>query len=350
MAGISGFDYSAVNAINQAGANMVNAAGTWAAGNEHHKQREWNEKMYYASLEESRKDAETAYNRTRALYDQYATISAQVRDMQDAGLNPALYGQANAGSPNVSQATEPASPQMGYDSSFSAALSDLGSRIVDNNLKRAQTDNLVAQTEKQNIDNNFSKDTYDDKVLGVRSEAAKAALSKFRDEYQLDIYTHDLNAFNILGNALTSDDNKAVLSRDIEFAKRDILDIQRKYADNKEFHTLQGIMNNNALTLAEKESKIADANLTTIKAQYESEVKQATIRLLGAQTYAAEQQGDLANTQAEAIPFTTDTYSAGAGGSVNLGKAGSFGANAKGEATISKSQRGLRRKMRNPRY
>lgn len=142
------------------------------------------------------RDDERAYN--EAMYERYQTVQAQVGQLQEAGLNPALMYQGGVSAPSaVSSSPEVDSSGIGSGSvddspmttlkgilSLITGSASLGSQI---DLQRAQARNLRAQAKLYEIDANSRGDINDLTVEQMRSNVANTNVDTLFKQVQAEV-------------------------------------------------------------------------------------------------------------------------------------------------------------------
>ncbi len=179
------------------GAGMAIAGGVAAAtsagnaiaqGKMNRKNRKWQEKMYMRRLADQRQDWQMTNEYNEEMYNKYNSPSAQVRQLQNAGINPDLQDLSSAG---LGDASTPSSvpdvgdgafdmPNIDFAGTFAQMLSayyQLSSQALDADLKRqelrrvAKGDVLEHLTNlynpKQDYDNRFNPITVDTDGFGT---------------------------------------------------------------------------------------------------------------------------------------------------------------------------------------
>lgn len=130
----------AVGALVQGGSNLLSAGlDAWQTGVQNRKSRDFQREMYQRQLVDNRRLWEDQ--------NQYNSPQAQMKRLQEAGLNPNLvYGSGSAQQPASSiQSPDVQSPQYKTpDFSGIAAAGNIFSQYLDYEIKAAQVDNLKA--------------------------------------------------------------------------------------------------------------------------------------------------------------------------------------------------------------
>lgn len=183
------------NAIGFMSSQIANAA-------ESKKARAWQERMWHESNE---------YNESQ--YEKYGTIAAQVAQRMRAGINPMSVTE-NSSIPSASSV--PSSPHVPqYDL-------NIAGQMIDFELKRAQKENIEAETRKKEIEGSLATDTYDATVRHLNELAESIHLSNRDKSYALALI-HDAY-FNEDG---TIKDNPNIVS--LDYAK-----LQKEIASNED--------------------------------------------------------------------------------------------------------------------
>ena len=139
------------NMLGSIGASLI--GGAWSFGEtkmtnkSNAKQNQLNRDFLAQQQEDAQKfneeQADLAYQRQRSLMDDYQTISAKARDIENAGLNPdVLLGSASVGSSSVSSASSspvgaPSNIPM-QSSQMGGFLANIFDKIADIDLKESQ--------------------------------------------------------------------------------------------------------------------------------------------------------------------------------------------------------------------
>lgn len=155
-------------AIEAAGSVAGSVASGLFGNNQAAKNRSFQERMYYQQLEDNRENWQRVAD--------YNLPSAELQRIKDAGLNPLLYYQNGSGAMAGSQITSASAPSgaqananfgnpfNGFTQSL-AQMRMLNAQIeninADTSAKEAQALQTESQTEWQNIENKFSKDTFE---------------------------------------------------------------------------------------------------------------------------------------------------------------------------------------------
>lgn len=178
------------NAIGVMSSNIATAA-------ESKKARAWQEKMWHKSNEHSEK-----------MYNKYGTVSAMVAQRMAAGINPMSVTE-NSSIPSASSV--PSSPHVPqYDL-------NIAGQMLDYELKKAQKENIEAETRKKEIEGSLATDTYDATVRHLNELAESLRLSNRDKSYALSLIRDAY--FNEDG---TIKDNPNVVSLDYQKLQKEI--------------------------------------------------------------------------------------------------------------------------------
>lgn len=133
-------------------------------------------------------EAERAFEREQEYYDKNLSFSAQVKQMQEAGLNPAMmYGgnTTGGGTPPASAAPSGSMPSGSAASSSPMGIVSLFEKMLDLKQKKANVDKTEEETKevKQNVQTSIAQAA----LYNANSEQAKAAAKELSTRERIEV-------------------------------------------------------------------------------------------------------------------------------------------------------------------